>query len=157
MRPTPENSLVRRPLAIAGLLLVLGALAIALAVGCGSKGGSMPSPTNESTSTTPPPADTTGGAVDTGVVSADLGARVFKARCALCHGPDGHGDGPASKALNPKPRNFHDVAYMGSKTDAELLATIHSGKGAMPKWSGVLSEEEMRAALAYVRTFATKP
>ena len=61
-------------------------------------------------------------------------------RCALCHGADGRGDGVASKGLNPKPRNFHDQAYMSSRTDTQLLEVIHKGKGVMPRWEGQLSE-----------------
>ena len=86
--------------------------------------------------------------------SAALGAQVFAKRCALCHGADGHGDGIASKGLNPKPRNFHDVAYMSTRTDAQLLEIIHKGKGVMPKWGGQLSEAEITAVLKHVRSLA---
>jgi mono/diheme cytochrome c family protein len=34
------------------------------------------------------------------------GAKVFSQNCAMCHGPEGHGDGPAGQALNPRPRNL---------------------------------------------------
>ena len=141
-------------------LIALAAL-LALAAGCGgaktesSSTGSTTSqapapvaPPTETTVTNPPVAD---------AAPADLGAKVFAQRCALCHGPNGHGDGPGSKALNPKPRNFHDTAYMSSRTDAQLLATIHTGKGAMPKWGGVLSEAEITAVLAHIRELGKKP
>jgi mono/diheme cytochrome c family protein len=88
---------------------------------------------------------------------ADLGAQVFAKRCVLCHGVDGHGDGIAAKGLNPKPRNFHDQAYMKTRTDAQLLEVIHKGKGAMPRWEGQLSEAEIRAVLAHVRALGAKP
>ena len=35
-----------------------------------------------------------------------LGARVFAQRCAVCHGPDGRGNGPAAPSLIPRPRDF---------------------------------------------------
>jgi mono/diheme cytochrome c family protein len=41
--------------------------------------------------------------------SADMvkhGKHVFSQTCAMCHGPEAHGDGPAGAALNPKPRNL---------------------------------------------------
>jgi mono/diheme cytochrome c family protein len=82
---------------------------------------------------------------------------VFAQKCALCHGPDGRGDGPGSAALNPKPRNFHDQAYMKTRTDAELLEVIRNGKGVMPKWGGLMSEAEMKAVLAHVRELGEKP
>jgi mono/diheme cytochrome c family protein len=34
------------------------------------------------------------------------GHHVFEQTCAMCHGPEAHGDGPAGAALNPKPRNL---------------------------------------------------
>ena len=56
-----------------------------------------------------------------------------------------------------KPRNHTDGAYMNARTDAELLEVIHNGKGSMPAWKGVLTEEEMQAVLAHVRTLAVPP
>jgi mono/diheme cytochrome c family protein len=148
----------------ARLALLALAATLALVAGCGGGAksggessnattGSTPAPT-ETTVTAPPPASTP---PSNDALSSDLGTRVFAQRCALCHGPDGHGDGPGSKALNPKPRNFHDTAYMSSRTDAQLLDTIHKGKGAMPKWGGVLSEAEITAVLAHVRALGKKP
>jgi len=88
---------------------------------------------------------------------ATLGARVYAQRCALCHGPSGKGDGPAAAGLSPRPRNHTDGAYMNSRTDAQLLAVIHNGKGGMPSWRGILSEREIRAALVHVRSLAVPP
>ena len=131
------------------------------AAGCGGS-KNQSSSENSAPAPVPLPAETTaappaGSDGATAGASGDLGARVFAQRCALCHGPDGHGDGPGSKALNPKPRNFHDTAYMSSHTDAQLLDTIHKGKGAMPKWGGVLSEAEITAVLAHIRGFGQRP
>ena len=36
------------------------------------------------------------------------GKKVFGQNCALCHGAEGHGDGAAGQALDPKPRNLVD-------------------------------------------------
>src|SRR5262249_26244461 len=131
----------------------------------GSEGSSSSSATStpaatppaETTASAPPSAPGAGGSSGSPVSAADLGAQVFATRCALCHGRDGHGDGPGAKGLKPPPRNFHDAAYMNSRTDAQLLETIHKGKGAMPRWQGVLTEAEMTAVLAHIRTFAKKP
>jgi len=103
------------------------------------------------------PIDTTRSTTSSTEVSLALGEKVFKQRCMLCHGPDGHGNGTAAAALKPHPRNFHDAAYMKSRTDDQLLLTIHNGKGPMPAWKTVLSEAEMRSALMYVRQFASSP
>jgi mono/diheme cytochrome c family protein len=148
-------------LRLARLGLILLALALGVTAGCG---GSK-TETTDNSSTTPtaepvtPTPDTSASAPSAGAnESADvLGPRVFATRCALCHGADGHGDGVGSKALNPKPRNFHDKAYMSTRTDAQLLEVIHNGKGAMPKWGGVLSEAEINAVLHHVRELGEKP
>jgi mono/diheme cytochrome c family protein len=145
-----------RPLAPVALMLVLAALTHALIVGCGGSQESGTSSTSSSSTTasqTPPPQPAT----DTGAVAADPvahGKQVYQARCVLCHGPEGKGDGPAAAALNPKPRNHTDGAYMNSRTDEQLLEVIHNGKGAMPAWKAVLSEKEMQDVLKYVRTLA---
>ena len=142
----------QRPLALLAPALVLVAV-LALAAGCGSKssteGGSEPSG-----GSTPSASDASGTPAAPAVLD---GATLFKTRCAICHGPDGHGDGPTAKALNPKPRNFHDVAYMNSRSDDSLLTVIRNGKGAMPKWGGVLKEEEIAELLKHVRSLSTKP
>lgn len=52
---------------------------------------------------------------------------VFKTRCSTCHGEGGHGDGPASVALNPKPRNYTDGEWQKSVTDDQLKKTIVGG------------------------------
>ncbi len=55
--------------------------------------------------------------------SADL----FSTRCALCHGPGGRGDGPASAGLSPRPRDFSDPAWQASVTDEALTQVIVGG------------------------------
>lgn len=145
---------------LAGSGLTVLVFALAVSAGCGgAKTDNSGSPSNTTTpAVTPAPVpDTTHSAPSTGAPAADLGPKVFAVRCALCHGPDGHGDGVGSKALNPKPRNFHDTAYMSTRTDAQLLEVIHQGKGAMPKWGGVLSDAEITAVLAHIRALGKKP
>lgn len=36
----------------------------------------------------------------------EYGHKFFLTNCAMCHGNEGKGDGPAGQALNPHPRNF---------------------------------------------------
>lgn len=144
---------------VARFALVLSALALGAIAGCG--GGSNSGTDNTSTNTPPasPAPDTTPSSPGTGAnePAEVVGQRVYSTRCALCHGPEGRGDGPGSAALNPKPRNYHDKAYMASRTDAELLEVIRNGKGAMPKWGAILSEAEMQAVLQHVRGLSSKP
>lgn len=34
------------------------------------------------------------------------GKQLYQTNCAMCHGPEGRGDGPAGLSLNPRPRNL---------------------------------------------------
>ncbi|MGH7741752.1 MAG: c-type cytochrome [Candidatus Eiseniibacteriota bacterium] len=145
-------------LTFAALLLVLYALA-----GCGSKssssdsqGGSAAAPPAASAPDTTPSSASAAASLPADP-NLELGEKVFKQRCVLCHGPEGRGNGPASAGLKPPPRNFHDAAYMRTRTDAQLLTSIRGGKSAMPPWGKVLSDVEIRSALVYVREFAGRP
>lgn len=71
------------------------------------------------------------------------GNAIFHERCAVCHGVDGN-------ALLPGAPSFATGERM-EKTDEELLQTIRHGKDLMPPWGEILSEEERRDALSYVR------
>jgi caa(3)-type oxidase subunit IV len=83
----------------------------------------------------------------------------FTTVCATCHGPMGHGDGPGSAALNPKPANFGDPAFWVGKTDAELIKAIREGgvsvgkSALMPAWGGLYDQAKAEALLAYIKTF----
>ena len=59
--------------------------------------------------------------------------QLFTTRCATCHGEKGHGDGPASAALNPKPRNYTDATWQKSVTDEQIKKTILYGGAAVGK------------------------
>jgi mono/diheme cytochrome c family protein len=53
--------------------------------------------------------------------------------CSACHGTSGHGDGPGSGPLNPKPRSFADVAWQDSVTEDHIEKTIVLGGAAVGK------------------------
>ncbi len=93
--------------------------------------------------------------------SASLGARVFAQRCAVCHGPEGKGNGPAAPSLQPRPRDL-TAAELKYRTTAagtppsatDILRTVREGlaASAMPYFKDVLGEEEQRAVVAHVRS-----
>lgn len=58
---------------------------------------------------------------------------IFKTRCFTCHGLEGKGDGPASAALNPKPRAFGDKEWQKSVTDEHIEKIILLGGAAVGK------------------------
>lgn len=58
---------------------------------------------------------------------------LFTTRCAPCHGASGKGDGPGSSALNPKPRNYTDLAWQKGVSDDQIKKTILYGGAAVGK------------------------
>jgi len=76
------------------------------------------------------------------------GARLFEAKCQICHGANGRGDGPAAAALNPKPRNFTKPAFWQNNVDEKIKRTVKSGKGMMPAFN--LDDDEIKAIIDYM-------
>lgn len=101
-----------------------------------------------------------GGPPAGGAAKLELGKKIFETNCAACHGPEGKGDGAAAAALNPKPRNFTDRAYMKTRPKATLKKVIAEGGQSvglsplMVGWSPSLKPAEIEAVLAYVLTFS---
>ncbi len=81
----------------------------------------------------------------------ELGAHVYEARCAQCHGEKGAGDGSAVGELPIVPTNF--VSQRPSL--AASLAALRNGVEGTPMapWSGKLSEAELSAVAYFVRGF----
>ena len=76
------------------------------------------------------------------------GKSLFESKCQICHGANGHGDGPAASALNPKPRNFTDPTFWNNNTDALIKRTVKTGKGMMPAFN--LDDDEIKAITDYM-------
>ena len=79
----------------------------------------------------------------------------WEKNCTKCHGADGKGDTKMGKKLDIK--DFTDAKYQASLKDADMLKAIKEGvkdgeKVRMKAAEG-LSEEEMKALVAYVRAF----
>ena len=84
------------------------------------------------------------------------GKAIFDDKCSACHGTAGKGDGPAAAALNPKPANFNDKAFMqGMPVDCHFWR-VSEGGGAgspMPPWKA-LGEDAIWKVLIYERSFS---
>ncbi|MBA5868266.1 MAG: c-type cytochrome [Nitrospira sp. CR1.3] len=91
----------------------------------------------------------TRGAADPGKENVAMGKALFVRHCAGCHGPEGRGNG--YKLLGPDPANLTAITTK-KKVDEDLLRTIHEGKPNMPAWKAILSTEEIRNVLTYIRT-----
>ena len=125
------------------VLFVVLILAALLLAACG--GG-------ESTALDTLPAEYAGKTNPLGADAATAGADVFKTNCEFCHGPQGHGDGPAGAALDPAPKDL--VELHKQVGDDYLFWRINSGKAgtAMVSWKGILTEEQIWQVVAFVRT-----
>jgi mono/diheme cytochrome c family protein len=79
------------------------------------------------------------------------GQTTFSKFCASCHGPKGEGDGPAAKALNPKPKNLATDALAHGATAQGVFDTLSTGvKGTAMVPFKHLSEEDRWAVAYYV-------
>jgi mono/diheme cytochrome c family protein len=77
------------------------------------------------------------------------GADTYKAKCAMCHGPDGTAATPVAKAM--KIVSFKDPT-MVKAPDAEFIAATKSGKGKMKGFAGTLSDAQIKEVVSYIRT-----
>src|SRR6266571_4717582 len=77
------------------------------------------------------------------------GGAIFKAKCAMCHGPDGSGQTPMGKSLKIRSLGSQEVQ---KQTDAELIKIITDGKGKMLAYKGKLTDEEIKQLVAHIRT-----
>ncbi len=90
------------------------------------------------------------------------GKAKYQELCAACHGASGKGDGPAAAALQTKPRNHTDAAYMNKLKDQQIFDIIKKGgqgvgkSPLMPAWAGQLTDAQIRDVVAYIRTLARK-
>ena len=148
-----------------GVVLACGVLLLALDVGrsiwarvglARPSAEYRPDPAQYADLSWPPGAD-----LDRG---APLGARVFAQHCAVCHGPNGRGNGPAAPSLFPRPRDFSSGRFKYKSTaadepptDEDLLRTIRDGlpASAMPYFAGLLSTEELNAVVEQVKSYSS--
>ena len=61
--------------------------------------------------------------------SLKIGARLFNQQCAVCHGEQGRGDGPAAKSLKTKPADFLDQGHSAIYGPGEKFWIIGNGSG----------------------------
>ena len=84
---------------------------------------------------------------------AQDGAATFKAKCTMCHGPDGAGKTGMGAKLKIRDLTSADVQ---KQTDAELVEIITKGKEKMPPYGGKLTKEQIDQVVAHIRTLAKK-
>lgn len=82
--------------------------------------------------------------------SVENGGRLFQIYCALCHGPEGKGNGPIAAKFVPPP----DITleFFRQRTDGFLYGTIRDGGAIMPSQGEGLSQEERWDIVNYLRS-----
>lgn len=116
----------------ATLLVLILALALPLVTACGG-GGSAPALSGQ----------------------VKVGYDLYQSQgCAVCHGKDGRGDGPAAASLGAKPRDFRSAEGFRGPRSVESIARVliegvPGSGGGMPAYPH-LSETDRNAIAAYV-------
>jgi len=77
------------------------------------------------------------------------GEKVFKAKCASCHGPDGKGETAAGKATKARDICSADVK---KESDAAWTEIIAKGKNKMPSYDKKVTDAEVKDVIAYMRS-----
>lgn len=81
----------------------------------------------------------------------EAGQEVYDNLCVNCHGLYGHGDGSlASQMPGPLP-DLSATDYQTRHSDEELVQIITKGKEAMPGTEDILSAQEIKNVIAYIR------
>lgn len=140
-------------------LALAGALGGAL-VACGADEAAPTPPTTPPPSTTSTPTGSGGGAAEAPLTGPDYdgdhslpgdpvaGETVYRTNCIACHAADGRGNGGITGAdLARDPRRL-------AKNNDALLRSIREGVSAspaMPAHRDILTDQQMRDALSYVR------
>lgn len=79
-----------------------------------------------------------------GTMAFAAGADDYKAKCAMCHGADG-------KGAMAKKMGSQDLAGT-ALSEADIAKTITDGKGKMTGFKGKLTDDQIKAVAAYVKT-----
>ncbi len=108
--------------------------ALLVTAGCSKP---KPAPEAEAENTASQPATVT--------PDVEKGKEVFNQRCVPCHGSTGHGDGPASASLNPKPRKFADGTWQSQVTDDYIEKIIQLGGAAVGKSPAMPSNPDLQS------------
>lgn len=81
------------------------------------------------------------------------GLDLFVRECEQCHGKAGHGDGPKSSSLSPRPADLASERVQ-SQSDGALYWKLSQGRGLMPR--AVLSDKDKWAVVNFLRSLAAR-
>jgi mono/diheme cytochrome c family protein len=86
------------------------------------------------------------------------GTNLYRMNCAVCHGFDGSGKGPAVSTLKTQPADHRDGSLMNARDNQMIYRVIQLGckgsgcKGAMPAFTDSLDKLDTWDLVAYLRS-----
>ncbi len=84
-------------------------------------------------------------------VSLQRGAILYGIHCQMCHGAQGHGDGPLATYFDRTPQNLTSP-HVTAEFDGLVYLTLAQGFGQMPALAENLTPRERWDVVNYVRT-----
>ena len=78
----------------------------------------------------------------------------FQTHCSVCHGDDGRGQ--TEEGRKKKARDLTNAKWQDTIDDARIIRSITKGHDKMPAFGKKLTEAEIRALAAEVRSLAKK-
>jgi mono/diheme cytochrome c family protein len=84
-------------------------------------------------------------------VSLQRGSILYGIHCQLCHGAEGHGDGPLAGYFDRTPEDLAG-AQTSAEFDGSVYLTVVQGFGEMPSLAEDLTTRERWDIINYVRT-----
>jgi mono/diheme cytochrome c family protein len=78
---------------------------------------------------------------------------IYKAKCAVCHGPDGKADTAVGKKLGARDFASPDVA---KESDEQLIEVVTKGRNKMPAYGTSLKDTQIKDLVGYLRDLAKK-
>ena len=101
-------------------------------------------------------ASATASAAAKNPASASDGAVVYLSNCSSCHQPNGAGIRGAFPPLAGNPVVTGNptavIAIVKNGLDGRVVVNGQTYSGIMPRWKGVLSDEQIAAAITYIRS-----
>lgn len=133
----------RRPAAAARLALLLASCLLAAACGEEAPAGKV--------------GRRSSGGASSPAEAASRGEMLYgRSGCAVCHGPEGRGDGLGAAGLVTQPRDFTQPAAFRAERTVEALAQAiakGSADGSMPPYA-YMGERDRQDLAAFVLSFA---
>lgn len=94
-----------------------------------------------------PEAEETPDATPEDEVAEIDGEAIFMRECAACHGEDGEGNEQDGSRIPPHNGN----PIVTADDPISVISVVLTGRGGMPRFDGVLTDEEIAAVVSYIR------